>query len=198
MGFDWDGAVEGGGGKRLPRTNIKSGVHFCRAMRVLTTDRKTGGPYRTRAGDPKILIAWRSCGAEGLDDVPLGDNAGFRIARILARSGADMARVKADDLGPSDFADKKIAEAWLVSRDGRPVWCWHNVKRNGQKVDFEPLKESEVVQRIGAQEARRLREAAEAANERDMVALGEGASAGEDDDHHDDDHPGDDSAPWEQ
>lgn len=188
MGFDWDGAVEGGGGKRLPRTNIKSGIHYCRAMRVLTIDRKTGGPYRTKAGDPKILIAWRSCGAEGLDDVPLGDSAAFRIARILARSGADMERVKGDDLGPADFADKKIAEAWLVDRDGHAVWCWHNVKRNGAKVDFEPLKEADVVQRVGAQEARRLKEAAEAANARDMIALGEGAT-------HDTDH-GDE--PWNQ
>jgi hypothetical protein len=115
MAYDWEKAsTQAASGNYAER--IPAGVHDVAIKRLLSGSKK-GGAFRSRDGDPQIMLIFADGeGREASQMVTLSEKAGWVLARLLSAAGADMARMKADGVLPHDFANQEFARANLVGR----------------------------------------------------------------------------------
>lgn len=154
----WKEAGESSPKGRKDREKFTDGIHYLRVERTLHRDKDRQPLTTKKTGDPAFRIVWRSCGMEGLDTFALSEAAQWKIARTLSRLGHDLDDLDAKGLELTDFTDEQAAGELLNGR-----WTWARVTRNGPYADFDPIKEEEVLKHMSQNDARALKEEAEAA-----------------------------------
>jgi hypothetical protein len=110
MGFDWtkEDAVE------APRLPIGQDIEV-EITRIVLANKD--GPFMSQSGDPKILVVMADDeGREASAMLTLSEKAGWVLRSILSAAGVDMARLKADKVEPSRFADEEFGKANLIGR----------------------------------------------------------------------------------
>ena len=130
MGFDWNGAAEGGIAERVP-----DGIHKLKVLKVLTSGK--GGVFRSKKGDPQILVVLGDRhGREAGMMHTLSDKAGWTLAKLMSRCGVDLDALKAGGIEPKHFANPGISESWLV---GKYTWA---------RVETEPGEDGKSYVRV--------------------------------------------------
>jgi len=138
MAYDWEKASTQQGGDYAER--IPSGVHDVEIKRLLFGSKK-GGAFRSRDGDPQIMLIFADReGREAAQVTTLSEKAGWVLARLLSAAGADMKRMKADGVLPRDFANQEFARANLVGRRLRADIQYKRAGDGKEYADVTPVR----------------------------------------------------------
>ena len=114
MPFDWTKDNESG------ETDKLTGYHYATIVRVIRESKK--GEFKSRGGDPQLMIVFAKGDAEAAAMFTLSDKAGWTLRRLLSRCGVDLDELNNAGIEPTHFANKAYAQTVLVGRD-----CWINV-----------------------------------------------------------------------
>lgn len=132
MGYDWEGAAEGGqSDKMVP------GYHYATVDRIVMGSKK--GPFKSRNGDPQIMVILTDETGEASTMLTLSEKAGWTLARLLSCCGVDLAKMKADGIEPPHFANEALAKSYLVGRS-----TWIKVEPDGEYQKVTPMHEEDV------------------------------------------------------
>lgn len=151
MAFDWTKNDE----TDAPRLPVGEEVDVQITRLVFT--KKDGTPFRSQAGDPKIMAVFADdAGREAAFMFTLSDRAAWQLRSVLSCAGADLARMKADNIEPSHFANERFATANLVGRRLR-IRVKGYVREDGNLADGitpirtvpRPLRADPVGQALG-------------------------------------------------
>ncbi len=138
MGFGWNKASEQSGAAKMG-----PGVHSVKVGKIVTGSK--GGPFKSKSGDPQIMVVYESLdNAEASEMLTLSEKAGWTLARLLSRVGVDLNAMERDGVEPRHFAQKEMAESYLL---GKSLWIRveHEVDEGGKlRVRATPLHESEA------------------------------------------------------
>jgi len=149
MSFDWKKAAEGGSnGNGYDRPErIPTGYHWVSIAKVMS-GKSDGTPFKTKAGDPKILIVFNSeDGCEAAQFYALSDKAGWVLAKLLARLGFDLDELHEEQIEPRDWANDSINKRLLDAHTW--VHVSYSPGRDGKEyADIEPQYSHELPHEI--------------------------------------------------
>ena len=142
MTFSWEDAE---GGTATDAEKIPVGQHYVKVEKIIT-ESKSGGPFKSRDGDPKIMVVFTDAdGREAAQMYTLSEKAAWTLAILLSRIGATkLSELDQQGIKPSHFANKKFAESHLL---GKFLWAsvyYETGTDNKQYIRVDPLKPDEV------------------------------------------------------
>ena len=90
MGFDWEGASEGGQSEKMV-----PGYHKATIDRIVMGS-KSKGAFKSKNGDPQIMVIFANDSGEASTMLTLSEKAGWTLARLLSCCGVDLKALKQD------------------------------------------------------------------------------------------------------
>ncbi len=137
MAYDWTEPSQGGESERLP-VNVALEVEITRIVFA----KKDGTPFKSQAGDPKIMVVMTDDeGRECAMMVTLSAKGSWVLRAILSAAGADMAKMKADNVELAWFADEAFGRANLVGRR-LTIRVKKYVSDDGNLAEIEAIRRS--------------------------------------------------------
>ncbi|MDD2766109.1 MAG: hypothetical protein PHE83_19270 [Opitutaceae bacterium] len=137
MSYAWQQAAD----KEAMAARIPKGKHRVRISRILTGG--NDGDFVSRGGDPQIMLILQDQEArEAGQMVTLSDKAGWVLAKIMAACDppVNLARMEADGIEPSKFADPEFAGSVLLNRELTVMVDWEDAKDGKQYARVTPIR----------------------------------------------------------
>lgn len=120
-GFDWSGSAEGG----AQAETIPNGDLVPVTISKIVYGKKGGQPFQSKSGDPQIMVVFRDLEErEASQMFTLSKKAAWTLARLMHRFGVDLDGLAASGIEPHHFAEKHIADNYLIGRKGRINIRW--------------------------------------------------------------------------
>jgi hypothetical protein len=115
MSYDWTGAADGKA--RAPK--IPPGETDLTIIDVIFGSKKAG-LFKSNDGDPQIMVIFGDGkGHESGEMITLSDKAAWKLAQLLAASGANLAAMKERGITPAKFTEEQFAKKNLIGRKFR-------------------------------------------------------------------------------
>jgi hypothetical protein len=119
MSFSWKTEADREAPQNAPR--LKPGAQQLEVVKLVFGKKGQNGsapqPFKSDKGHPQIMCVYSDGqGREGTEMFTLSDEAGWKLAKLLAAAGANVQKMDQANITPANFADERFANANLVGR----------------------------------------------------------------------------------